>query len=557
MWTDGMLHWDTPDELLTRVTTDDWGRVAASLYDTARLVALAPFLPGHPARIDYLCQRQNPDGSWSGPDGYELVPTMSATGALLAELDRNPGPTAGPVPRVRLASAGARGLAALRRWLDPRSTAAIPDTIGVELIVPALLDELAQLLARRLLANRLDRHTTALRLPAGFDRRPLELARTRLAAGDLPQRAWVCLELLGPAAAGAPSVRPAGGAVGCSAAATAAWLGAADGPRQALTFLDRLQRRTGGPVAGVTPITYFESAWVLNSLSAGGLQPAVPPAILDRLEAGLSAHGAPAAPGLPVDSDDTAAVLSALLRHGRRHSMDRLLDFRADGYFRCFLDERNPSVSANAHVLEALALYLRHRPADRSRLAAPASMVAGWLLAQQWPDGSWQDKWHASPYYATACCVLALRLHGGGVRPGGARVRAAIARAVRWVRATQRPDGSWGRWQGTVEESAYAVQTLVHAAEPEATRPAITLGRRFLATAPPAEPAPLWHAKDLYTPIAVVQAARLAALGPSPGPAGRPATARRAETSDGSAAVAPAPAGVRSRPAREAVAGTG
>src|SRR5690606_28453356 len=120
---------------------------------------------------------------------------------------------------------------------------------------------------------------------------------------------------------------------------------------------------------------------------------------LERLAGGLGPDGAPAAPGLPTDADDTAAVLAALLRYGRVRRPDCLLDFRRGDYFACFVDERNPSVSANAHVLEALALYLGHRPAERSRYGGPAALAAQWLLGQQSADGSWSDKWHASPYY--------------------------------------------------------------------------------------------------------------------------------------------------------------
>ena len=36
-----------------------------------------------------------------------------------------------------------------------------------------------------------------------------------------------------------------------------------------------------------------------------------------------------------------------------------------------------------------------------------------------------------------------------------------LTRAAEWVLATQRPDGAWGRWEGTAEETAYAVQILV------------------------------------------------------------------------------------------------
>ncbi|MFD0538187.1 hypothetical protein ACFQY7_35090 [Actinomadura luteofluorescens] len=74
-----------------------WGRSSPSVYETGRLVSLAPWLTGHSGRIRFLLDTQRPDGGWGAPDpGYALVPTLSATEALLSAL----------------ASEGAAGLAA-------------------------------------------------------------------------------------------------------------------------------------------------------------------------------------------------------------------------------------------------------------------------------------------------------------------------------------------------------------------------------------------------------------------------------------------------------------
>ncbi|MDQ1646338.1 MAG: hypothetical protein QOJ50_2522 [Cryptosporangiaceae bacterium] len=493
------------DLLLTAVAADPWGDVSPAVYDTARLVTLIPELAGHTGRVDWLCHQQLPDGSWGAPDGYALVPTLSATEAMLTELRR----PCSSVSTERVAAAARRGLAALRTWLHPGAAFTAPDTIAIEFLVPALIEDINAILADPPAALG-DGHRSRLCCPPGLDPEPLLRLRAAVRAGrDLPPKLWASLEAFGPGAA--QRAQASGGAIGASASATAAFVGQRPGAdREAARFLAALQARCGGPVPGVTPITFFEQSWTLVSFATAGLGHTAPRAILDSLDAALGADGLPAAPGLPSDSDDTAAALYALALHGRVHRPDSLLGYRAEGYFRCFSFERNPSVSTNAHVLEALGSYASGRPLERRRYAPDLAAIVRWLFDVQAADGSWLDKWHASAYYATACCVLALAAFGG---PGCAP---AVERASRWVLGSQREDGSWGRWSGTIEETAYAVQVLAKAPVPgrEAeSAAALATGCAYLASGdePSAYPG-LWHAKDLYAPIRVVQAARLAAL---------------------------------------------
>lgn len=123
-------------------------------------------------------------------------------------------------------------------------------------------------------------------------------------------------------------------------------------------------------------------------------------------------------------------------------------------------------------------------------------------------DGNWTDRWHVSPYYATACCAIALREFGGGKSAG------AVGDAVNWVLGTQREDRSWGRWEGTAEETAYALQTLLlaGAARDGRWREAVERGYRHLLAARDGRAPSLWVDKDLYLPVAIVRAAVLGAL---------------------------------------------
>ncbi|MEV6925644.1 prenyltransferase/squalene oxidase repeat-containing protein [Dactylosporangium sp. NPDC051485] len=499
-------------DLVAQVALDPWGRVGPSVYETGRLVAVAPWLTGHDRRVQYLLDNQRPDGGWGPPEGYALVPTLSAVDALLGTLGR---PDAQPPGRSReadLARAVDRGLQALFGWL-PAGTLSIPDTPAIDLIVPALvasinerLDGFRDASIRKLDARWDDRR---LGLPPGMSGTRLAAVRQRLAAGtQLPPKLLHFVEVLGSGAAGAPGMAPVPpGVVGASPAATAAWLGGPAGP--ATQFLEHVVGQQDGPVPCPLPITVFERAWVLSSLTRAGVPLTVPPALLDELSAAVEPAGAASGAGLPADADTTSVTLYALAKLGRPIAPDSLWHFETEAGFCTWPGEDGFSVSTNAHVLDAFGHHMATGADASPRYPAVLDKLSVTLSGHQEADGSWRDRWHASPYYATACCALALHQYGRG--PAALD---AVSAAVDWVLATQRPDGSWGRWSGTAEETAYAIQVLIVTGNParraidEATRQ----GSAFLrqASGRRTDP-PLWYGKELYLPEAIVRAATIAA----------------------------------------------
>ncbi|MEV5413413.1 hypothetical protein AB0K60_31845, partial [Thermopolyspora sp. NPDC052614] len=207
-----------------------WGRTSPSIYETGRLVALAPWLRGHADRLRFLTSTQRPDGGWGGPGGYALVPTLSATEAVLSALSalsqlpalRSP-PHGEAVDIDGLSQAAGRGLARLFAWLRDGPAPPLPDTPAIELIVPALVEEINGHLAA--LADApppgLDAWRGArLPPPRGMDDGLLGAVRARLAAGDgVPGKLLHALEVGGREAAGAPGVCPVEpGTIGASPA---------------------------------------------------------------------------------------------------------------------------------------------------------------------------------------------------------------------------------------------------------------------------------------------------------------------------------------------------
>ncbi|GAA0981682.1 hypothetical protein GCM10009555_050220 [Acrocarpospora macrocephala] len=483
---------DGAGELLQGLMARPWGQSSPSIYETGRLVTLTPWLLGHAERVEFLLASQGADGAWGAPDGYGLVPTLSATEAILAVLHRGDA----YLDRAVLEESVTRALGVLSRWLNEPGTS-YPDMPAIELIVPYLIS----------LIN--ERVTTPLPIPEEMSSQALAAIRARLASGvDVPEKLLHALEVGGDAASGAPAVHATPiGTVGASPAATAAWLGdrgLLDAAHPARRHLEAVARRHGGPVPVGMPITIFERGWVLSWLTRAGVPFDVPPEMVADLRAAIGPAGASAGVGLPADADTTAVALYTLAALGEPYDPASLCGYETDTHFCTWPGEQGFSVSVNAHVLDAFGLYvLRRGEAAPDYYRTARQKLATLLRDHQRPDGSWTDRWHASPYYATVSCALALDDFGGESSAP------AVQRAVQWVLDTQRPDGSWGRWSGTPEETAYAIQILLLSGDSRHAD-AVSGGYAYLEEDAPDGPA-LWHDKDLYLPFAIVRAAVLAA----------------------------------------------
>ena len=248
---------------------------------------------------------------------------------------------------------------------------------------------------------------------------------------------------------------------------------------------------------------------MLASLLRAGAATEVSSALVTSLIQSLGPTGAATSPGLPEDADTTSVTLYALARLGYPVAPESLWHYEVGDHFCTWRGEDGNSITTNAHALETLGWWSRHGDPGDGRWATAAASVTGWLLGQQRVDGQWDDRWHASPYYATSSAAVALIGYGAG-----AEVAQAVDRAVEWMLRTQRADGSWGRWDGTAEETAYALQLLcaADAGRHPGLEAAVADGAAYLdRTDPDSEQPALWHDKDLYHPTAIVQAAVLAA----------------------------------------------
>jgi len=121
-----------------------------------------------------------------------------------------------------------------------------------------------------------------------------------------------------------------------------------------------------------------------------------------------------------------------------------------------------PSADVTAHAVEVLAACGRRGPA--------LEQAVEWLLAAQEPDGSWFGRWGANYVYGTGAVVPALV--AAGVPADGPAVR----RALSWLAEHQNVDGGWGEdlrsyddpsWHGrgasTASQTAWALLAFLAA----------------------------------------------------------------------------------------------
>ncbi|WP_449475354.1 hypothetical protein [Streptomyces abikoensis] len=477
--------------------------------------------PRYPRALEWLRTHQHPDGSWGGRidlPADRLMSTLAAVRALADYADGtdDAGPagrtghadTAPPGPYGWTAGALRRGAGYLRSVAARGFPGGPHEPIGLEFVVPELT---RQLRAR------------GVRLPPrawpGIDAlRQEKLARMAASApGPGSPSVRYCMEVA-PAAvlAGATTaLQSPGGSVGCSPAATVA-LWQSTGSARALAYLDELSRRSAdGGAPEVHPMEAFEIGWSLYHLGRAGLLPSRARTRLGALTGELDRRGWVAfSREFPVPEADTTAMTINLLPHAGRDAapwLGLLLRYEEGDHFFHYPGERGASVSVNARLLEAFNRSPGGYAPQRRKLT-------GFLSGTRTADGYWLDKWHVSPYYATAHVSFALSRSSG---------TSGLTATHRWLIGSQHADGSWGTGGGQPEETAYAVlalDALAGCGLPVPPRTAAA-AHRYLTPfldAAPRDFAELWLGKSLFTPVAVVQSAVIAAVHlsrPRPAPA--------------------------------------
>ena len=471
------------------------GHMASTAYDTAWAARLGEIDWNISSQaLSWLAENQLADGSWGAPAPMyyhdRVICTLAAMIALSVRGRR--GHDKSQIERGRLALERVVGGATQGLQSDPNGA-----TVGFEMIAPTLTAEAEKLGIIPSQGNRIlgrlskQRAKKLAYLQGNMISRHVTMAFSAEMAGSDGQH---MLDV--------HNLQEANGSVGVSPSATAYFATyIKKGDPASLNYLRHILKPDGG-LPNVAPFDVFEIGWALWNLSlipGLGHTEKLKPHLDFLSKAWQPKTGVGFAASYTVkDSDDTGLVYETLLRYGIEKDLASVLSYEEKDHFRCFDLEVNPSISANIHVLGALG------QAGLSAKNSSVQKIIHFLHKSKGQQPFWVDKWHASPYYATAHAIIAC----------AGLANDLVGESVEWILKTQNSNGSWGTYVATAEETAYAMQALCVWNQKVARIPKsiIKNGARWLKENMHNPYPPLWIGKCLYSPHLVIRSAVISAL---------------------------------------------
>ncbi len=471
--------------------------IQATIYDTcwAARITESDGSRAYPELLEWLMDRQNPDGSWGSQVPY-VHDRLLSTLAVVLLLARH---------GYRKSDLGQKVVGERYIWQNVgRLHHDAHRPVGFEMIMPALLAEGRELGVKlpysqlRYYDKQRDEKLSMLPMSRFFER---------------PTAALFSLEGFAEEVdfSGAENVLLANGSMLASPSATASLMSQFPDWREryptSASYLEDLLSHHGAGLPAIAPYDVFSRAWMLYYLQYGELlndggdllQPHY-----DHLLRGWQPEegGIGFSSLIFPDSDDTAAVLLAFSRAGWEADGSCLLSYEREENFAVYDYELDPSVSANLNILEAL-----HTLPETDRARARDKILA-YLFRARRHGSFWSDKWHCSDYYPTSKALMAMSPHVA---------QEEMEDTLRWLLFTQRESGAWGQYMPTSEETAYVLLALLNyhrTVRPLSQEPLRRAAEYLIANEHPfkGDYPELWITKVLYSPTFVIRCAILAAL---------------------------------------------
>lgn len=449
------------------------GHISPSIYDTAYVLRSGILNEeDQKALVKVLTESQRQDGSWGGELGYmhdRVINTLAATLALQE--------IGAAEPAVQ------RALSFLNESI-PNLTEEKVETIAFELTFPALLAEAKEFsldlpyTAKAVQYYEQLKHEKLKRIPSQIFSKVTTLTHSIEALPFDPAIDYKSLQL-------------ANGSLGNSPAATAFYLrNGGQSNVKAVQYIESFKKNSWS-IPSIYPFEIFEKAWVLyHFLHAGVLHKLDYKAQTDYLwRHWQKNNGASISDSFPIiDADDTAVVYIVLKETGYPVDTSIFEQFELEKWFRCFDLERNPSISANIHVLEAMTLSVDYPGRDRT-----ISKILSFL--EHALSETWVDKWHVSPYYCASHLILALKSLNHPL----------MQRTFDFIYSTQNSDGGWGIRTSSFEETKYVLLALGAVSVEFQKNDMMNRARLFLSSKEQKLNTELWVDKGLYAPLKVIE----------------------------------------------------
>ncbi|KAF5845880.1 hypothetical protein GGP41_008361 [Bipolaris sorokiniana] len=450
---------------------------SCQVYDTA-WVSMVKKTTGadetwlYPECFHYLLRTQSSDGSWGTDPVSQTAGILDTAAALLAILKHASKPLQiHDYSSSDLDSRISRATQALDRQLNAWNDLVSTNHIGVELIVPALLNYLRGEDSRLQFKFQGQDALTRMYEEKSSRFRPEMLYSTR------PSSAVHSLEaFVGRIDFDKVSHHLYNGSMMASPSSTAAYLiNSTNWDNEAEAYLRHVIKsgmgHGDGGVSGTFPIHYFEFNWTLATLLHAGYKVSDLGPVVNDI-ASVIRNGFAEDGGIigfvqrAVDVDDTAKGLLALSHLGQLEGLTpaaMVKLFEKEDAFCTFAGERDRSWSSNCHVLLALL-----QDDFRQSYASQIRKTVDFIIEFWWKsDGLPRDKWHLSHFYPAMLMVQALvaflrSLEGDHTfAPADQelvlKVSICLFQACIRTLHEQGSDGSWGH---SADDTAFAILTL-------------------------------------------------------------------------------------------------